>query len=215
MLNINNKIHVYSDKYYYKNVEYNKETLDILIKNLRKKRNIILYCETIFIKKYSYPEIKIEKYMDHKIYEDFKNKENFLFHYEVNKEDRSIYLYSLRNNKIKFLYRDAMELSIEPIQFKIKDSIVKKYSKNKNIFIIYEIEKVYSLLNIENTIIIDSISSEDFNEIKTYIQKNKNDKSILIADKYIAEDTGIKIDHIVDLGVGVWRRILKIKTLFH
>lgn len=203
MLNINNKIHVYSDKYYYRNVEYTKETLDILIKNLRKRRKIILYCETIFIKKYSYPEIKIEKYMDHKIYEDFKNKENFLFHYEVNKEDKSIYLYSLRSNRVKYLYKNAMELSIEPIQFKIKDRIVKKYSKNKNIFIIYKIEKIYNLLIIENTLIIDSINSEDISEIKTYINKNKNSRSILIADKYIVEDKGIKIDHIVDLGVGI------------
>lgn len=215
MLNIISKIHVYSDKYYYKNVEYSEETLDILIKNLRKKRKILLYSETIFIKKYNYPDIKIEKYMDDKINEDFKNKDNFLFHYEINKEDKSIYLYSLRNNKIKYLYRNAMELSIEPIQFKIKDRIVKKYSKNKKNFIIYKIEKVYSLLVIENTLIIDSISSEDFNEIKAYIHKNKNAQSVLVADKYIVEDKDIKIDHIVDLGVGIWRCMLKIRTLFH
>lgn len=198
------KIHVYNDKYYYRNKEYNYNTLENLIKKLRKKRKIILYCEDIFIKKYNYPDIKIEKYIDDKINESFKNKSNFLFHYEIDKDNKSIYLYSLRNDKFKKLYSDALELSIEPIQFKVKNSIVKKYNKNKNIFIIYKIKKIYNLLFIENSLIIDSISNEKFSEITLYVRNNINKGSFLVVDKYIKEDTdieNIEINYLINLGV--------------
>ncbi|WP_066893100.1 hypothetical protein [Clostridium nigeriense] len=199
------KINVYNDKYYYKKIEYNENTVDVLINKLGKKRKVILYCENIFIKKYIYLGNKVEKYIEEKINEDFTNKNNLLFHYELDKENKVIYLYSLRNDKFRILYEDAIELSIEPIQFKVKNLIVKKYRGNKDFLIIYKVKNLYNVLTIENCLITDLIMNKSFSELEGYINDKRRKDTILVVDKYIKESKEIKdieIDYFINLGVG-------------
>ncbi|WP_288221303.1 hypothetical protein [uncultured Clostridium sp.] len=199
------KINVYNDKYYYKKIEYNENTVDVLINKLGKKRKVILYCENIFIKKYIYLGNKVEKYIEEKINEDFTNKNNLLFHYELDKENKVIYLYSLRNDKFRILYEDAIELSIEPIQFKVKNLIVKKYRGNKDFLIIYKVKNLYNVLTIENCLITDLIMNKSFSELEGYINDKRRKDTILVVDKYIKESEEIKdieIDYFINLGVG-------------
>ena len=83
---------VYNNIYFYKDVEYDNNNLDILLNKISKKRNITLYAQNILIKKYKYYGNNIEKYIDSKITEDFTNKENLLFHYEIDKDNMFSYL---------------------------------------------------------------------------------------------------------------------------
>ncbi|MBD7916588.1 hypothetical protein H9660_15760, partial [Clostridium sp. Sa3CUN1] len=99
------KINVYDEKYYHKKEEYNKRTLVNLLNILKKKRKIVLYSEKIFVKSYEYIGNKFETYVQEKITEDFSNKDNILFHYEVDKKNKLIYLYSLRNDNFKDIYK--------------------------------------------------------------------------------------------------------------
>ena len=109
----------------------------------------------IFIKKYRYPEekIKIDKYIDNKVTEDFSDKSNLLFHHEIEKNKRYIYVYSIRNDNIKMLFQGAKDLIIEPIQFKVRKNVLKKIRKHKNILVFYKIGILNHLINIEDFII--------------------------------------------------------------
>lgn len=201
-------IAVNDKNYFYKGIEYDNNNLDILLNKISKKRNIILYSQNILIKKYKYIGNSIEKFIDSKISEDFANKENLLFHYEIDKYDKNIYLYSIRNN-IKRLYENSKELSVELLEFKIKFCVEKKLKRINNIIILYKINNRSHLLKIRNNIIIDIITSTDINEIKKYLSDGKNKKFALVKDKQFKELENIDFDYSIDLGVDTYEKICK------
>ncbi|MDU5105663.1 hypothetical protein, partial [Clostridium sp.] len=121
-------------RYYYKGIGYSKSDITSLLKKISKNRRIILCPESILIKKYNYSSKNIDKFIDNKIYEDFTNKDNLLFHYEIDKEYKNVYLYSIRNN-IRELCETAKDLRVEVLEFKIK-AFVKNKLKNINDIII-------------------------------------------------------------------------------
>lgn len=201
-------IAVNDKNYFYKGIEYDNNNLELLLNKISKKRNIILYSQNILIKKYKYFGNSIEKFIDSKISEDFANKENLLFHYEIDKYDKNIYLYSIRNN-IKRLYEDSKELSVELLEFKIKFSVEKKLKRINNIIILYKINNRSHLLKIRNNIMIDIITSTDINEIKKYLSDGKNKKFALVKDKQFKELENIDFDYSIDLGVDTYEKICK------
>lgn len=201
-------IAVNDKNYFYKGIEYDNNNLDILLNKISKKRNIILYSQNILIKKYKYIGNSIEKFIDSKISEDFANKENLLFHYEIDKYDKNIYLYSIRNN-IKRLYENSKELSVELLEFKIKFCVEKKLKRINNIIILYKINNRSHLLKIRNNIMIDIITSTDINEIKKYLSDGKNKKFALVKDKQFKELENIDFDYSIDLGVDTYEKICK------
>lgn len=200
-------IAVYNEKYLYKGIKYENNSIDILLSKISKKRRIILCSHSILIKKYNYKGNNIDRFIDNKISEDFSNRENLLFHYEIDKNKKDIYLYSIRNDNIKKLYIDAKELVIEPIQFKVK-----KYLKNKikgfgKFIIFYKVNKLSHLVKVQNDLITDTIISEDINEIINYFIKAKDNNYIFIKDKNIEEINGINFHYVLDLGVDAFEKI--------
>ncbi|MBE6054160.1 MAG: hypothetical protein E7212_09650 [Clostridium sartagoforme] len=200
-------IAVYNEKYLYKGIKYENNSIDILLSKISKKRRIILCSHSILIKKYNYKGNNIDRFIDNKISEDFSNRENLLFHYEIDKNKKDIYLYSIRNDNIKKLYIDAKELVIEPIQFKVK-----KYLKNKikgfgKFIIFYKVNKLSHLVKVQNDLITDTIISEDINEIINYFIKAKDNNYIFIKDKNIEEINGISFHYVLDLGVDAFEKI--------
>lgn len=198
---------VYNKKYLYKGIEYDNKDLVFLLNKLSKKRKITLCSHNILIKKYHYSGNKIDKYIDNKISEDFTNKHNLLFHYETDKENKSIYLYSIRNDNIKRLYDNASELIIEPIQFRVKNFAVKKMKRCCNILIVFKIKDINHLIKVENGLIIDAIISKEFNEIEDYIADIKNKDYEILIDKNIKDTNSIAFDYSLDLGVDTYEKI--------
>lgn len=204
---MNNIVIVYNENYFYKGIEYDNNNLSILLNKLGKKRKIILCSQSILIKKYNYCGSNIDKYIDNKISEDFNNKNNLLFHYEVDKENKAVYLYSIRNDNIKSLYDNTSELVIELVQFKVKNFVVKKIKKCGNILIFFKVKDLNYLIKVGNGLINDAIINEDINEIEEYISEIKDKKYTLVKDKNIKEIANIVFDYSLDLGVDTYEKI--------
>lgn len=202
-------IEVYKDKLYFENIEYDYNTFKTLLETIDKKRRITIYSEKIFIKKYRYPEekIKIDKYIDNKVTEDFSDKSNLLFHHEIEKNKRYIYVYSIRNDNIKMLFQGAKDLIIEPIQFKVRKNVLKKIRKHKNILVFYKIGILNHLINIEDGVIIDALITENIEEINKYINERRKSDYILVVDKNLKDINIEDINYYLDLGVDTYKKI--------
>ena len=202
-------IEVYKDKLYFENIEYDYNTFKTLLETIDKKRRITIYSEKIFIKKYSYPEekIKIDKYIDNKVTEDFSDKSNLLFHHEIEKNKRYIYVYSIRNDNIKMLFQGAKDLIIEPIQFKVRKNVLKKIRKHKNILVFYKIRRLNHLINLEDGFIIDALITENVEEINKYINERRKSDYILVVDKKLKDINIEDINYYIDLGVDTYKKI--------
>ena len=202
-------IEVYKDKLYFENIEYDYNTFKTLLETIDKKRRITIYSEKIFIKKYRYPEekIKIDKYIDNKVTEDFSDKSNLLFHHEIEKNKRYIYVYSIRNDNIKMLFQGAKDLIIEPIQFKVRKNVLKKIRKHKNILVFYKIRRLNHLINLEDGFIIDALITENVEEINKYINERRKSDYILVVDKNLKDINMEDINYYIDLGVDTYKKI--------
>lgn len=202
-------IEVYKDKLYFENIEYDYNTFKTLLETIDKKRRITIYSEKIFIKKYRYPEekIKIDKYIDNKVTEDFSDKSNLLFHHEIEKNKRYIYVYSIRNDNIKMLFQGAKDLIIEPIQFKVRKNVLKKIRKHKNILVFYKIRRLNHLINLEDGFIIDALITENVEEINKYINERRKSDYILVVDKKLKDINIEDINYYIDLGVDTYKKI--------
>ena len=202
-------IEVYKDKLYFENIEYDYNTFKTLLETIDKKRRITIYSEKIFIKKYRYPEekIKIDKYIDDKVTEDFSDKSNLLFHHEIEKNKRYIYVYSIRNDNIKMLFQGAKDLIIEPIQFKVRKNVLKKIRKHKNILVFYKIRRLNHLINLEDGFIIDALITENVEEINKYINERRKSDYILVVDKKLKDINIEDINYYIDLGVDTYKKI--------
>lgn len=202
-------IEIYDDKLYFKNIEYDYNTFKTLLETIDKKRRITIYSEKIFIKKYRYPEekIKIDKYIDNKVTEDFSDKSNLLFHHEIERNKRYIYVYSIRNDNIKMLFQGAKDLIIEPIQFKVRKNVLKKIRKHKNILVFYKIRRLNHLINLEDGFIIDALITENIEEINKYINERRKSDYILVVDKKLKDINIEDINYYIDLGVDTYKKI--------
>ena len=102
-------------------------------------------------------------------------------HYEYDKKRKKLFLYSIGNGeRIQFLCEDLNEVIILPIQFYIRDIVIKKIKKIFNYIVLIEIKEVVYYLEIKNKLIVNSLikNKEDFtndfkfNEIKKEIKIN-------------------------------------------
>lgn len=204
-------IGVYENKYLYKNKEYDKFNVKLLVEELSRKRRIIILSQSIFIKKYSIynKRINIEKFIEKKIIEDFSDKTNLLFHYEFIRESKHIYIYSIRYDNIMKLCEGCSYLEIKPIQFLIQKYILKSIKKSKFSIIICKINDLFYLLNMEAGAIENSIVTKNISEIDLFLRNHKDDKKIVIIDKNIKDIAIETYDYIIDIGEKFYEEILK------
>ena len=160
------------NKYIYNGKLYD----DISIKRVISKE-IELYVmeEDLLIK--TYDEIKNDKedIVYEIINEEYGSEKSALMHYEYDKKRKKLFLYSIGNGeRIQFLCEDLNEVIILPIQFYIRDIVIKKIKKIFNYIVLIEIKEVVYYLEIKNKLIVNSLikNKEDFtndfkfNEIK-------------------------------------------------
>ena len=163
------------NKYIYNGKLYD----DISIKRVISKE-IELYVmeEDLLIK--TYDEIKNDKedIVYEIINEEYGSEKSALMHYEYDKKRKKLFLYSIGNGeRIQFLCEDLNEVIILPIQFYIRDIVIKKIKKIFNYIVLIEIKEVVYYLEIKNKLIVNSLikNKEDFtndfkfNEIKKEI----------------------------------------------
>lgn len=183
-------IGIYEDTYIYKGNEYNRNNYSELLDSVSRKRKIIFLSQILLIKKYGVNSInkEIGDFIEKKINEDFSDKDNFLFSYEYNKKDNLAYLYSIRNNNLISLINDSAELTIEPIQFYIKNKVIRKIRNSKDSNILFKVNNIVHVLSLENGYIINSVIANNEDEVCKTISLINNDK-LLIIDKSINIET--------------------------
>ena len=150
------------NKYIYNGKLYD----DISIKRVISKE-IELYVmeEDLLIK--TYDEIKNDKedIVYEIINEEYGSEKSALMHYEYDKKRKKLFLYSIGNGeRIQFLCEDLNEVIILPIQFYIRDIVIKKIKKIFNYIVLIEIKEVVYYLEIKNKLIVNSLikTKEDF-----------------------------------------------------
>ncbi|MBS4804015.1 MAG: hypothetical protein KIC47_00585 [Clostridium sp.] len=208
-------IGIYKDTYIYKGDEYNRNNYSELLDNISKKRRIIFLSQILLIKKYGFysSNAGIGNFIEKKINEDFSDKDNFLFSHEYNKKDNIVYLYSIRNNNLISLTNDAAELTIEPIQFYIKNKVIKKIKNSKDSNILFKINNIFHVLSLEKGYIINSVIANNEDEVFKTISLI-DDNKLLIIDKSINTESlidqviGFKIKNI-DLVEGIYEKIYR------
>lgn len=183
-------IGIYEDTYIYKGNEYNRNNYSELLDSVSRKRRIIFLSQILLIKKYGVNSInkEIGDFIEKKINEDFSDKDNFLFSYEYNKKDNLAYLYSIRNNNLISLTNDSTELTIEPIQFYIKNKVIRKIKNSKDSNILFKVNNIFHVLSLENGYIINSVIANNEDEVCKTISLINNEK-LLIIDKSINIET--------------------------
>ena len=167
------------NKYIYNGKLYD----DISIKRVISKE-IELYVmeEDLLIK--TYDEIKNDKedIVYEIINEEYGSEKSALMHYEYDKKRKKLFLYSIGNGeRIQFLCEDLNEVIILPIQFYIRNIVIKKIKKIFNYIVLIEIKEVVYYLEIKNKLIVNSLikNKEDFtndfkfNEIKKLVEYMK------------------------------------------
>lgn len=192
-------INVLENKFYYKGEEYNKEDIKIILKNMKKRIKLNIISCNLFIKKYDLLINKdYEKFIEEKIKSDFNEKDNFLFHYERLKKENKIYLYAIRNDRFKFIYKEYEKIELNTLQFIILKYVNNKYKKNKDFIVIYNLNNKYEVINIKNNIIEDFLLFYDIESINLYIEENTKDNFIIL-DKSIDSSKFKKYNYIIDL----------------
>ena len=105
------------------------------------------------------------------------------------------------------LFEGAKDLIIEPIQFKVKKSVLKKIRKHKNILVFYKIRRLNHLINLEDGFIIDALITENIEEINKYIDERRKSDYILVVDKKLKDINMEDINYYIDLGVDTYKKI--------
>lgn len=208
-----NSIGIYNNKYYYNGEEYDIFKISSLAKSFGKKRRIIILSEPIFIKRYNISDkkVNIEEFINKKIVEDFSDRKNLLFHYEFAKESKTIYIYSIRYVNIANLYEGCNYFQVDPIQFEIKKYILKNIKRSKSSIVICKINDLFHLINIENKIIENSITTNDEADIDSFLNKYNNKNKIIIFDENIKYNKGFdKHIHTICIGEKYYEKIFKI-----
>ena len=191
------------NKYIHKGKIYD----DISIKKIiNKEVNLYIIEENLLIKSYDGIKSVKENVICDIINDEYGVNHNVLMHYEYDKKRKKLFLYSIGNGeRIQFLCEDLNEVIILPIQFYIRDIVIKKIKKIFNYIVLIEIKEVVYYLEIKNKLIVNSLikNKEDFtndfkfNEIKKEIPLII-DKSL---DYLIPKEADYKIE-IVQLNIG-------------
>lgn len=208
-------IGIYEDSYIYKGNEYNRNNYSELLDNISRKRRIIFLSQILLIKKYGFNSSNtgIGDFIKKKINEDFSDKDNFLFSYEYNKKENIAYLYSIRNNNLISLTNDASELTVEPIQFYIKNKVIKEIKNSKDSNVLFKINNIFHILSLEKGYVINSVIVNSEDEVFKTISLIEDNKLLVIyksvnAESLIDQVRGFKIKNI-DLVEGIYEKIYR------
>lgn len=212
-----NIIGVEKNGYVHKGELYGYTEYMKLNEKLGANREVIIMAEPLLVKVYDFENIKnsLEKFVEDVIIKDFSVGDDLLFHYEYIKRINKLYIYSIKKGDVvEKVTCGTKNISVVPIQFKIKEFINNKLKRCRNFISIIKLRDMYYLINVENGFIINGLVNEEidniFYELPKYIKINKEiifDISIDLNDKKGIEE--LKEIHYLKIGEGINEQLFK------
>lgn len=118
------------NSFIHKNKEYDFDRIDEIINSFKKDRKIIILEEELYAKHFDFKEknrFKINHFVDEKIRNEFPQNGDIVYDYE--KKGNVISIYSMKGGeRINKISEGAKNIGVIPIQFVIKEVMIKKFN---------------------------------------------------------------------------------------
>lgn len=174
----------------------------------------IILEEKLSIKVFNDIEKVKEEFLKEIVEEEYSQEESILTHYEYDKKNKRLFLYSIGNgDKLISIARSAKSVTVIPIQFYIKKLIDKKKRKLKNYRCLMSIDTtIYYMKVVNNFIVENAIEGKSNLNINDEIFKGNED---LVINTTIMESISEDIRHIdnitiLDIGEVIGEKILQV-----
>lgn len=174
----------------------------------------IILEEKLSIKVFNDIEKVKEEFLKEIVEEEYSQEESILTHYEYDKKNKRLFLYSIGNgDKLISIARSAKSVTVIPIQFYIKKLIDKKKRKLKNYRCLMSIDTTIYYMKVVNNFIVENAIEDKSNlNINDEIFKGNED---LVINTTIMESISEDIRHIdnitiLDIGEVIGEKILQV-----
>lgn len=141
---------------------------------LKSNTKIIILEEELFVKQFknNMKRHKLYEFVDYNIKNDFPQNGDMLYDFEKKKND--IAIYSIKGAiRVERLLKKVKNVEIKPIQFIIKEVMMKIIKKNVLDFkVLVRYEKYYYYLSVKDGLYYDGFISENKDEIINKLLKN-------------------------------------------
>ena len=199
------KILVKQHSYLYKNDEYDFYKLSDTINLYNSKMKIIILEEPLYIKIFKINKNirKISEFIQDKIDNIFPQNGDILYDYEKLNSEGVISIYSIKGKrKIEKLITNAKDIQVVPIQFFMREVMMKKM-KNKKLTcgVIFQIDKNYYYVYIKKGLIADNYISGNLDEIIDKINAQQIESQVYIDD--CISDINIHKSHIKFIKINI------------
>lgn len=174
----------------------------------------IILEEKLSIKVFNDIEKVKEEFLKEIVEEEYSQEESILTHYEYDKKNKRLFLYSIGNgDKLISIARSAKSVTVIPIQFYIKKLIDKKKRKLKNYRCLMSIDTTIYYMKVVNNFIVEN-AIEDKSNLNINDEIFKGNEDLVINTtimKSISEDIR-HIDNItiLDIGEVIGEKILQV-----
>lgn len=174
----------------------------------------IILEEKLSIKVFNDIEKVKEEFLKEIVEEEYSQEESILTHYEYDKKNKRLFLYSIGNgDKLISIARSAKSVTVIPIQFYIKKLIDKKKRKLKNYRCLMSIDTTIYYMKVVNNFIVENAIEDKSNlNINDEIFKGNED---LVINTTIMKSISKDIRHIdnitiLDIGEVIGEKILQV-----
>lgn len=172
------------NSFIYNEEEYDFDKVDDICNLLKVNLKIIILEEDLYIKQFinKIRKYKINEFVDYKINNDFPQNGDILYDYEFKKKNNIICIYSIRGaQRIEKLSGTAKNIEVKPIQFIIKD-LMMKFFKN-DVFaceVLVEFNGYYYYISFKEGLFFNGFVEKDINTAFNKIIENTNLKEIYV-----------------------------------
>ena len=169
-------IFINKDFYTYNGEKYDFDRFSEISDLLKSNIKIIILEEELFVKRFkdNIRRYKLSNFVDHKIKNDFPQNGDILYDFE--KRKNNIIIYSIKGaRRVEKLIKKANNIEIKPIQFIIKDIIMKITGKNLlNFNALVKYDRCYYYLSFRDGLYHNGFISENEDKVLNTLIKNNN-----------------------------------------
>lgn len=172
------------NSFIYNEEEYDFNKVDDILHLLKSNLKIIILEEDLYIKQFTnkIKKRKIYEFVDYKINNDFPQNGDILYDYEFKKKNNIICIYSIRGAKrIEKLSDTAKNIEIKPIQFVVKD-LMMKFLKN-DVFtceVLIKFNECYYYISFKDGLFFYGFVEKDINFVFNKIINNNSLREIYV-----------------------------------
>ncbi|SFC96461.1 hypothetical protein [Clostridium uliginosum] len=137
----------------YQDNEYLFDEFDEIQSSLSKDRELIILEEELYSKHFfgNFKKKELHNFIENKLNKEFQKNDDILYHYEQDKKNKMISIYSIKGGKrVEILSQEAKELVVKPIQFIIKETMIDLLGKKAlNAKLILQFDKSYYYVSLK------------------------------------------------------------------